>query len=133
MTNLYETVARNAAQRRRDQVAVRVERADVTTLPDAAHSFDAVISYLTLHHVIDWTNPVQDAARGLPSGGTVVGYDVTDSRLARPRHRLDGSPHRLLTLDELAEELEAVGVRDVSVTVSARRHLMRFQTWKPAG
>lgn len=127
VTDVDDAMVDAARRRLHDRPNVRVERADVTALPYAARSFDIVTTYLMLHHVIDWTDALQEAARVLRPGGMLIGYDLTDTKLARLTHRLDGSPHRIIAPDELIEGLDAAGFSDIDVRLSARRHLMRFR------
>lgn len=133
VTDVDDTMVAAASQRLRRHDNVRIERADVTALPYDAASFDAVTSYLMLHHVIDWIDALGEAARVLRPRGVFVGYDLTDSALARFTHRLDGSPHRIIAPGELTDGLAVAGFTDINVTVSARRHLMRFRATKPGG
>lgn len=105
---------------------VWVARADVTSLPFRPGSFDTVTSYLMLHHVIDWTAALAEMARVLSPGGALIGYDLTDTRLARAIHRVDRSPHRIVAPDELADGLAVAGFADITVGLSWRGHLMRF-------
>ena len=109
---------------------VHVQKADVTALPFDTGSFDMVTCYLMLHHVIDWEDSLVEVTRVLKPGGIFIGYDLTDTRLARWIHRVDGSPHRILAPNELADQLQAVGLREISVRKSFRGHLMRFQAWR---
>jgi SAM-dependent methyltransferase len=109
---------------------VDVEVADVTALPFADTSFDAVTSFLMLHHVIEWPAALEEAARVLRDGGLLLGYDLTDTRLARWIHRLDGSPHLLVTPDELCASLVTAGFSDIRVVRSAFGHVMRFRARK---
>jgi SAM-dependent methyltransferase len=112
---------------------VSVEVADATALPFAADRFDAVTSFLMLHHVVRWADAVREIARALKPGGVFLGYDLTDSRLARWTHQADGSPHDIIAPDDLRDELTDAGFIDITVGLSARAHLMRFQACKPAG
>ena len=83
--------------------------ADGTRLDFADDSFDAVCSWLMLHHTIDWEGVLAEAARVTRPGGTIVGYDLTDTAIARVVHRLDGSDHRLLRPAELERALGRLG------------------------
>ncbi|MDN5798010.1 MAG: class I SAM-dependent methyltransferase [Intrasporangium sp.] len=105
---------------------VNVQNADVTALPFETASFDMVTSYLMLHHVIDWQDALAEVSRVMKPGGAFIGYDLTDTRLARWVHRIDGSPHRIIAPGELADGLAAAGLTDISVRLSFRGHLMRF-------
>lgn len=110
---------------------VTVEQADVTALPFDDQSFDIVTSYLMLHHVINWLDALAEISRVLRPGGVLVGYDLTDTRLARWVHRVDGSPHCIIAPDELAYGLTVAGFTVTTVRKSCNDHLMRFQGQKP--
>ncbi|MBN9375699.1 MAG: class I SAM-dependent methyltransferase [Cellulomonas sp.] len=112
---------------------VTVARADVTNLPFEPASFDAVTSYLMLHHVIDWTEALTQIAQVLRPGGALIGYDLTDTRLARVVHRADGSPHRILTPAELADGLALAGFAQITIGLSWHGHLMRFHALRRSG
>jgi len=60
-----------------------VREADATRLPFDAGSFDGVISFIMLDHVIDWERAVAEIARVLRPGGILAGYDLVESRLSR--------------------------------------------------
>jgi ubiquinone/menaquinone biosynthesis C-methylase UbiE len=106
-----------------------VKTADATAMPFPDDSFDAVVSCLMLHHIIDWERAVAEVARVLRSGGVFVGYDLTRTRLASLFHRLDGSPHRLLAPDDFRAECARNGL-----TISLRSrfigHVMQFVAHK---
>lgn len=104
-----------------------VEEADATRLPFPDASFDAVVSFIMLHHVIDWERAVAEAARVLRPAGLLVGYDLVQSAPARVLHRFDRSPHRLATASDLREQLSAVGFTDVKVTTSLAGTVARFR------
>jgi SAM-dependent methyltransferase len=66
--------------------------ADAPRLLFAADRFDAVLSFVMLHHVIDWEAALDEAIRVLRPGGVLVGYDLVASHprpLAAP-----GAPAR---------------------------------------
>lgn len=110
---------------------VAVRQADVTLLPFADSSYDAVVSFLMLHHVIDWENAVAEVARVLRPGGTFVGYDLTDTTIAAWIHRVDGSPHRLIPRSVFEPAVDAAGLDIERMHYSARSHLFRFVAHKP--
>jgi SAM-dependent methyltransferase len=111
---------------------VTADVADVTSLPFAAYRFDAVMSYLMLHHVIYWRQALAESSRVLKPGGEFLGYDLTDTRLARWVHQVDGSPHRIIAPDELIDGLQGAGFTRITVQTAAHGHLMRFHAHKPA-
>lgn len=121
-----------ARKRLADHANVEVRRADVTDLPFEAATFDAVTSYLMMHHVIDWPAALGEAARVLRPGGLLVGYDLTDTRAARIVHRADGSPFRLISPKALRLGLLEAGMTAIAVEESVAGHLMRFRATKPS-
>jgi SAM-dependent methyltransferase len=132
-TDIDPAMVRAARHRLSGLDGVTVKHADVTDLPFDDESFDAVTSYLMLHHVIDWPTALEEAARVLRPGGTFIGYDFTDTLFARLIHQADRSPHRILSADELRNGLETAGFEDVAVRTSYRDHVMRFKARKPTG
>ena len=122
--------ARNRLGMRTNVVAV--EEADVTKLPFDDGRFDAVTSYLMLHHVIDWEDALTEAHRVLKPGGRLVGYDLLDGPINRTIHRLDRSPFRLIARRELPQALERTGFRDCQVRPGLFGLVARFRATKPA-
>lgn len=103
---------------------------DVTELSFGDGTFDVVASYLMLHHVIAWQEAIMQVSRVLRPGGTFVGYDLLDTRAAALVHRLDRSPHRLISLEELRAGMASAGLE----IVSAQRRfglVVRFLARKP--
>ena len=130
VTDVDQTMVDAARTRLAVYPKVNVQKADVTALPFDTGSFDMVTCYLMLHHVIDWEGVLVEVSRVLKPGSTFIGYDLTDTRLARWIHRVDGSPHRLIAPNELADQLQVAGLREISVRESFGGHLMRFQAWR---
>lgn len=112
---------------------VKVVKADVTSLPFESAGFDAVTSYLMLHHVIDWVDALAEIARVIRPGGAFMGYDLTNTVLARAVHRVDGSPYRIIGRAELADGLAVAGFTDITIRPSALSHLMRFHARRRSG
>jgi SAM-dependent methyltransferase len=131
VTDIDDAMVAAARRRFAGHENVTIDRANVTALPFPDANFDAVMSYLMLHHVISWHQALAEAARVLRPGGLFLGYDLTDSRLARITHRLDGSPHLIVSADELRAGLADAGFRAVIVRESAVGHLMRFRAETP--
>ncbi|HEX2040889.1 MAG TPA: class I SAM-dependent methyltransferase [Acidimicrobiales bacterium] len=101
-TDLDETMVADAEQRLArfgDRATVR--RADATGLPFGDESFDTVLSFAMLHHVIEWEKALAEALRVLRPGGSLVGYDLLATRFNRAVHLVDRSPHRLFSFGEL--------------------------------
>lgn len=120
-----------AAARRRLGSRARVEVADVTALPFADASYDVVCSWLMLHHVVVWPQALPEVLRVLRPGGRFVGYDLTDTALARLVHRVDGSQVRMVGAAELRERMVEAGFADVHVERSFAGHVMRFSALRP--
>lgn len=133
VTDLDERMVDAARSRLRTRAnVVEVEEADVTKLPFDDGRFDAVTSYLMLHHVIDWEDALAEAHRVLKPGGQLVGYDLVDSPINRAIHRLDRSPFRLIAQRELKPALERVGFNRCEMTPGLVRQVVRFRAVKPA-
>jgi ubiquinone/menaquinone biosynthesis C-methylase UbiE len=118
-----------ALTRLREFPNASAKTADATALPFPDASFDAVVSCLMLHHIIDWEAAVTEVARVLRPGGTFVGYDLVRTPLASLFHRLDGSPHRLVVPDDFAAECASTGLT-VSLQSQLLGHVMRFVAHK---
>ncbi|MBO0842028.1 MAG: methyltransferase domain-containing protein [Nocardioides sp.] len=130
-TDLDESMVRSARTRLQPFKQVNAKIADVTRLPFADESFDVVASFLMLHHVIDWRPALDEAARVLRPGGLLLGYDLTDTPIARIVHLVDGSPSRVFTAAALRQGLAETGFVKIEVTESYADHLMRFRARVP--
>lgn len=107
--------------------SVTVEQADATRLPYADGTFDTVLSFIMLHHVVAWEDAVREAVRVVRPGGWVVGYDLTRTQGNRLFHKLDRSPHRLLRRRELEALLDTLPVDRAVLTPSLGGHALRFR------
>jgi ubiquinone/menaquinone biosynthesis C-methylase UbiE len=85
---------------------VEVQQADAAQLPFPDETFDAVASFIMLHHVIDWERAIAEAVRVLRPGGRLLGFDLLDSPSMHWLHRAERSPHRLMRWDELRREIQ---------------------------
>jgi ubiquinone/menaquinone biosynthesis C-methylase UbiE len=92
---------------------VDVKQADATQLPFRDESFDAVLSFIMLHHVIDWEKALAEAVRVLRPGGRLLGFDLLDSPSMHLLHRAERSPHRMMRWDELRRETQELPVHGV--------------------
>ncbi|QGG96799.1 class I SAM-dependent methyltransferase [Actinomarinicola tropica] len=108
-----------------------VADADSTRLPFDDDHFDAAVSLLMLHHVINWELAICELARVIRPGGRVVGYDLIATPGARLLHLADRSPHRLLTRNDLARQLTDSGFHDVDVTPALGGLVARFHATLP--
>jgi ubiquinone/menaquinone biosynthesis C-methylase UbiE len=109
-------VARDRLHTFGDRVDVR--QADSRQLPFPDESFDVVVSFIMLHHVIDWEKALAEAVRVLRPGGRLVGFDLLDSRSMHLLHRAERSTHRMMRWDELrraTQELPLLGVLNSGV------------------
>nr|WP_272902242.1 class I SAM-dependent methyltransferase [Brevibacterium daeguense] len=132
VTDVDDAMVESARTRLAAHRNVTVQAADVTALPFDSGTFDAVTSFLMLHHVVDWRAAVAEVKRVLKPGGAFIGYDLTDTRLAHWVHRADGSPHRILAPEELKHALRADGFTGITVSTAFCAHLMRFYACSPA-
>ncbi len=117
-----------AANRRLAQFGDRasVVLGDAASLPFESGKFDFVCSWLMLHHTIEWEGVVAEAARVLRPGGSLVGYDLTDSAPSRLIHRVDRSAHRLVSADQLGVALDRADFSAASVRPAIGGLVMRF-------
>lgn len=128
----YDDEMVSAAARRLTPYSDRVTacRADASSLSFASGSFDAVVSFIMLHHTAAWEQALAEAVRGLKPGGTLLGYDLLSRWPARTLHRLEGAPHRLVEPGELGPVLARLPVRDVRVRTGFCRSVVRFSASK---
>ena len=111
-----------------DRAIARV--ADATALPFPDESFDTVLSFIMLHHVIHWEKALAEAFRVLRPGGSLVGYDLLSTGLNRLFHRIDRSPHQLVSLGELRAALDALPVDRALLRPGLGGHVVRFSLRK---
>jgi ubiquinone/menaquinone biosynthesis C-methylase UbiE len=108
---------------------VDVQQADATRLPFPDDSFDAVVSFIMLHHVIDWEKAVAEAARVLRPGGRLLGFDLLANRPMEWVHQVDRSTHRMMRWDELRRETQELPLLGV-LNRSAGGFTVRFDLQK---
>jgi ubiquinone/menaquinone biosynthesis C-methylase UbiE len=63
-----------------------VRRADASDLPFANGAFDAALSFIMLHHVVNWEQALGELVRVLRPGGRLIGYDLLGDRGGRFMH-----------------------------------------------
>ena len=125
---------RAAATARLDRYGERatVREADAVNLPFDDATFDAVVSFIMLHHVIDWERALAEIARVLRPGGVFAGYDLVASGPARLLHRVDRSHSRPATAAGLRAELAKLPFDDVAVTGGLGGLVARFTARRDA-
>ena len=96
---------RAAATRRLERFGdrVRVQEADATRLPFGDASFDGVVSFIMLHHVIAWEDALAEVARAVaPPAGGWPAMTLMQSGPNRLLHRHGGATHRLASRGRVA-------------------------------
>ena len=111
-----------------DRASVR--QADATDLPVLDDRFDAVLSFIMLHHVIDWETAFGEAIRVLRPGGVLVGYDLVASRPARWLHQAEGARHRLMAPGGLRHRLADLPTEVVRLRPGLAGAVVRFTARK---
>jgi ubiquinone/menaquinone biosynthesis C-methylase UbiE len=104
---------------------VHVEQVDATRLPYDDDRFDAVVSFIMLHHVIDWEAAIGEAVRAVRRGGVVLGYDLLDTTMTRLTHWLERSEARPMRTSELQTRVAALPV-DAEIREAGRGFVVRF-------
>jgi 2-polyprenyl-3-methyl-5-hydroxy-6-metoxy-1,4-benzoquinol methylase len=108
---------------------VTIEQADATDLRYADDSFDTVLTFIMLHHVIKWELALAEAVRVLRPGGVMFGYDLTNTPLTRVTHTLDRSQARPMRLSELSDHAQRLPV-DVDIGEIWHGLVIRFALTK---
>ena len=126
VSDFDDAMVGNAARRLRpygDRVEVR--RADATALPFEDASFDTVVSFIMLHHTVEWERALAEATRVLRQGGKLIAYDLL--RTGPTIHRHDGASHRFMEVDSLRRVLADLPLSSVSVRPGLGGLLVRFR------
>jgi ubiquinone/menaquinone biosynthesis C-methylase UbiE len=111
---------------------VMVRQADATALPFPDESFDAVLSWVMLHHTVEWEQALAESVRVLRPGGHVVGYDLLSTAPLRLLHRGDGARLRMMRVRELRAALRELPVDQAILTPSRAGFVVRFLLCKRA-
>ena len=104
----------------------RARQADATALPFPDASFDSVLSWIMLHHTVDWETALAEAVRVVRPGGHVVGYDLLSTAPLRLLHQAEGARFRMMRLAELRSQLSTLPVDQAVLTPSVAGLAIRF-------
>ena len=117
-----------AAEQRLAPFAERTtaRQADATALPFRDNSFNFVLSWIMLHHTIEWEKALAEAVRVTRPGGEVVGYDLLNTAPLRALHQAEGARVRMMRLSELRETVRELPVTQVILTPGPARFAARF-------
>jgi ubiquinone/menaquinone biosynthesis C-methylase UbiE len=107
-------------------------RADATALPFRDGAFDAVFSFVMLHHTLRWEGALAEAVRVVRPGGHVVGYDLLANAPLRRLHPPDDAEHRVIEAHELRDVLAALPLDRADFRPSRRGFVGRFLLRKVA-
>lgn len=126
----YDESMVETAERRLPRFGERasVRQADATALPFADASFDAVLSFIMLHHVIQWEQAISEAVRVLRPGGRLIGYDLLGDRFGRILHAEKDT--RLMKIGELRDVLAGLEVNDAHTRRGGGGFVVRFRATK---
>jgi ubiquinone/menaquinone biosynthesis C-methylase UbiE len=113
-----------------DRVTAR--HADATALPFPDNTFDAVLSWVMLHHTVEWEKALAEAIRVLRPGGQLVGYDLLSTPPLRLLHPASDHSHRMIHLSELREAPRDLPVDGAIVKPSLAGLTARFTFQKRA-
>jgi len=105
---------------------VTVRHADALALPFPDGSFDVVLSWIMLHHTVEWEKAIAEGLRVLCPGGHLVGYDMLSSTPLRLFHRAEGAPFRLMSFRELREAVRQLPVDQAILNPSLAGLAVRF-------
>ena len=127
VTDFDQAMVDGATERLRtfgDRVTLR--EADATGLPFDDGAFDAVLSWIMLHHTIEWEKAIAEAVRVVRPGGHVVGYDIVSTPLSRLLRRDEGPGFRRLRPGELRDAVGGLPVAQAILTPSLAGLAVRF-------
>ena len=117
-----------AARARLTPFADRVDarQADATALPFGDDTFDAVLSWIMLHHTVEWEKALAEAIRVSRPGGIVVGYDLLSTAPLRLLHQAEGARFRMMRLSELRAHVASMPVEQALLTPGLGGFVVRF-------
>jgi ubiquinone/menaquinone biosynthesis C-methylase UbiE len=117
-----------AAERRLEPYAnhATARQADATALPFDDDAFDLVLSWIMLHHTIEWEKALAEAVRVVRPGGHVVGYDLLSTTPLRALHRAEGARFRMMKFDELRHTVRELPIAQAILTPGWGGFVARF-------
>ena len=132
VTDFDERMVANAATRLGPFTGRATPRqADATALPFADESFDAVLSWIMLHHTVEWERALAEAFRVVRPGGRVIGYDLLATVPMRLLHQAEGAHVRMMHLPELRRVLDGLDPARAEAKRSALGLTVRVVVTKP--
>ena len=114
-----------------DRVTAR--QADATALPFPDGAFDVVLSWVMLHHTVEWEKALAEAMRVLRPGGHLVGYDLLSTPPLRLLHPASDHSHRMIRLSEFRDAPRDLPVDVAVLTPSLAGFTVRFTLQKVSG
>ncbi len=118
------TVARERLARFGDRATVQL--ANATALPFEGESFDTVLSFIMLHHVVDWEAALSETLRVLRPTGVLVGYDLLSTLPMRLLHRAEGHPFEFMSMDAFRGGAAKLSVEEASLRSDFLGFAVRF-------
>jgi ubiquinone/menaquinone biosynthesis C-methylase UbiE len=109
---------------------VTARPADANALPFPDNTFDVVLSWVMLHHTLEWEKALAEAIRVLRPGGQLVGYDLLSTAPLRRLHRTEGDHLRMMHLPELREASRQLPLDGAELTPSLAGLTVRFALQK---
>lgn len=111
-------------------------QADATALPFPDGSFDTVLSWIMLHHTVEWEKALAETVRVLRPSGQVLGYDLLSTAPLRLLHQAERARFRMMRLAELRAVVGELPVEQAILTTSLAGFAVRFtlrKTPDPSG
>jgi ubiquinone/menaquinone biosynthesis C-methylase UbiE len=117
-----------AAERRLVPYAERstARQADATALPFDDDAFDVVLSWIMLHHTIEWEKALAEAVRVVRPGGHVVAYDLLSTAPLRALHQAQGARFRMMKFGELRHTVRELPIAQAILTPGGAGFVVRF-------